>query len=186
MKSLWVWLFKLFGWKIDGTVPEDVKKCVVVVGPHTSFWDFLVGVPARELLGFESKFFIKSSLCVGPLGWFLLKLGAIPVHRKKGNTRLVDLAIEEYNKRDELIIAVTPEGTRSYNPKWRTGFYHIANGAKVPIVMAGMCFKTKRVVIGERFIPTGNVDDDIVRIKRFFYNFVGKHPEKGIRKEEIE
>ncbi|OHX65038.1 1-acyl-sn-glycerol-3-phosphate acyltransferase [Flammeovirga pacifica] len=185
MIKLWVWLFKLLGWKVKGEVPYHIKKCVVVVGPHTSFWDFIVGVPAREIWGLESKYFIKSSLCKGLLGKVLLKLGAIPVERKKKDTRLVDQAIEQFNEREELIIAVTPEGTRSYNPKWKSGFWHIAKGANVPIVMAGICFKKKEVVIGENFMPTDDKDADILTIKTYLSNFIGKHPEKGIQKNEL-
>ncbi|ANQ47967.1 1-acyl-sn-glycerol-3-phosphate acyltransferase [Flammeovirga yaeyamensis] len=185
MIKLWVWLFKFFGWKVTGEVPYHLKKCVVVVGPHTSFWDFMVGVPARAILGLESKYFIKSDLCKGPLGKLLIKLGAIPVDRKKNNTRLVDLAINEFNAREELIIAVTPEGTRSYSPKWKSGFWHIARGANIPIIMIGFCFKRKEVVIGDYFMPSDDKEADILKIKTYLSDFTGKHPEKGILKSEL-
>lgn len=180
MKTLWVLLFKLFGWKVVGTLPKEIKKMIVVVGPHTSFWDFVIGIPAREIVGVQSKFFIKSSLCKGPMGSFLKSLGAIPVIRSK-NTRLVDQVISEFNKRDELIMAVTPEGTRSYNPNWKSGFYRIAVGANVPIFMVGFCFKTKRVVFGEKIDPSGDMEEDIIKIKKYLGQFVAKHPEKGIK-----
>ncbi|MBD0402869.1 1-acyl-sn-glycerol-3-phosphate acyltransferase [Flammeovirga sp. EKP202] len=180
MRTIWIWLFKLAGWKVEGIFPNEVKKMVVVVGPHTSFWDFMVGVPARDIVGIKAKFFIKSTLCKGLLGRFLLKQGAIPVVRTK-NTRLVDQVIQEFNQREELIMAVTPEGTRSYNDNWKTGFYRIAMGANVPIYMVGMCFKTKRIVFGEYIIPSGNIEEDTLKIKTYLSQFVGKHPQKGIR-----
>ncbi|AZQ61639.1 acyltransferase [Flammeovirga pectinis] len=179
MRTLSIWLFKLLGWKVEGALPNDVKKFVVVVGPHTSFWDFILGIPARKIVGVQSKFFIKSSLCKGILGKFLISLGAIPVDRSK-KTRLVDNVIDEFNSRSELIMAVTPEGTRSYNENWKTGFYRIAKGANVPIYMVGICFKTKRYIFGAKATLTDDMDKDIYNIKKYLGQFQGKHPTKGI------
>lgn len=179
MKNIARFLFWCFGWKIEENSPEGVKKCVIVVGPHTSNWDFVLGRLAFILYGIKPKILIKKDLFFPPLGWILKGLGGIPVDRKKNNN-ITDLAVGLFEKREELYMVFTPEGTRSYNPNWKKGFYYIALKAKVPIYICYMDFENKKGGFHSLFEPTGNVDKDIAYIKSVLGQFRGKFPEKGI------
>ena len=179
MKNLARFLFKIFGWKIEENSPQGVKKCVIVVGPHTSNWDFVLGRLAFILYGIKPKILIKKDLFFPPLGWILKALGGIPVDRKKNNN-ITELAVGLFQNREELYMVFTPEGTRSYNPNWKKGFYYIALKAKVPIYICYMDFENKKGGFHSLFEPTGDVDKDIAYIKSVLGKFKGKYPEKGI------
>lgn len=173
-------LYKLFGWKVDGKKP-DLKKYVIIVAPHTSNWDFFVGWGARNVIGFRPNFLAKNSLFKIPfVGWFLQFIGGVPVDRSK-NTNMVDEVVKLYSEREEFIMTITPEGTRSYSPKWKTGFYRIAHQAKVPIVKIGFDYATKTVFIDKPFTPSGDLESEIEKIKDYFKQFTGKNPEDGVR-----
>lgn len=171
--------FRLFGWKIQGGLPL-LKKYVIIVAPHTSNLDFLVGWAAREISGLKSQFLAKNSLFKIPVvGWFFRTIGGHPVDRSR-NTNLVDQVVNLFNSNEEFVMTVTPEGTRSYNPNWKTGFYRIADKAKVPIVMVGFDFERKMVEFREPFYTTGNLEADIEFIKSYYRTMKGRHPEKGV------
>ena len=175
--------FKLSGWKVDGKKP-DVKKYVIIVAPHTSNWDFFVGWTARNLIGFRPNFLAKKELFKIPVvGWFLSSIGGVAVDRKskKKSTQLVQQVVDLYKERDEFIMTITPEGTRSYAPRWKTGFYRIAVDAEVPIVKIGFDYGTKTVFIDEPFYPSGDMDKEVEDIKDYFRKFKGKNPEDGVR-----
>lgn len=173
-------LFKAFGWKVVGRLPIE-KKYVVIVAPHTSNIDFLVGMGARNVMGFYPNFLAKKSLFQIPLlGQFLKFVGGVPVNRNR-KTNLVDQVVNYYNEKDEFIMTITPEGTRSYAPKWKTGFYRIAQQADVPILKVGFDYPSKTVYFDEVFYVTGDMDKDIQVIKNYFKQFKGKHPENGVR-----
>lgn len=175
--SFW---FKLFGWKIKGKKAE-LKKYVVIVAPHTSNMDFLVGMAAKSILRLKSDFLAKKSLFRIPLfGAFLRSVGGHPVDRTK-KMNMVDQVVRLFERNDELVMTVTPEGTRSYNSNWKTGFYRIAHQAGVPIVMVGFDYEHKVVEFREPFYTTGNVDEDMEYFKAYFRTLKGKHPEKGVR-----
>jgi len=169
----------LNSWKIEENSPTGVKKCVIVVGPHTSNWDFVLGRLAFILYGIKPKILIKKDLFFPPLGWLLKALGGIPVDRKKNNN-ITDLAVRLFAKSDELYMVFTPEGTRSYNPNWKKGFYYIALKAKVPIYICYMDFENKKGGFHSLFEPTGDIDKDIAYIKSVLGQFKGKYPDKGI------
>ncbi|GAB4248246.1 MAG: lysophospholipid acyltransferase family protein [Ekhidna sp.] len=175
-------LYKLFGWKVKGKKP-DLKKYVIIVAPHTSNWDFFVGWGARNVIGFKPNFLAKDSLFKIPLiGWFLKFIGGVPVERKnkRKSKQLVEQVVDLYKTRDEFVMTITPEGTRSYAPKWKTGFYRIAQEAHVPIVKIGFDYPSKTVTIAEPFYPTGNMEEEIEEIKNYFKQFTGKNPEDGV------
>jgi len=176
-------ILRLMGWKIDETTPENVKKCIVVVGPHTSNWDFIIGRLAFRHYRVPAKFLIKKEAFFFPFGYFLKKLGGIPVDRKKNNN-LTDYAVKLFNEYETLFLVFTPEGTRSYNPNWKKGFYYIAQKAKVPIYIAYMDYENKIGGFHSLFQPTGDVDKDIRYIKSVLSQFKGKFPENGIKVEE--
>jgi len=179
MRLIVRFFFWLFGWKIDKHSPEGVKKCVVAVGPHTSNWDFIIGKMAFISFGVNAKFLIKKSLFFFPLGFFMKRMGGIPVDRSKANN-LTSKARELFETNENLFLVFTPEGTRSFNPNWKKGFYYIAIEAKVPIYIAYIDYKNKMGGFHSLFEPTGDLKKDILEIKKTLAQFSGKYPEKGI------
>jgi 1-acyl-sn-glycerol-3-phosphate acyltransferase len=179
MRKFAAFIFRLFGWKIDPNSPKGVEKCVVVVGPHTSNWDFVLGRLAFVMYGLKPKILIKKDLFFPPLGWILKLLGGIPVDRKKNNN-MTEQAAELFKKYDQLYLVFTPEGTRSYNPNWKKGFYYIAQKANVPIYICYMDYEKKIGGFHSLFQPTGDVDKDIAYIKSIMGQYKGRFPEKGV------
>jgi 1-acyl-sn-glycerol-3-phosphate acyltransferase len=179
MKGFARFILKLFGWNIDPNPPEGVKKFVIAVGPHTSNWDFIIGRLAFIMYGIKPKILIKKDLFFPPLGWVLKGLGGIPVDRKKNNN-ITDYAVKLFNEREELCMVFTPEGTRSYNPNWKKGFYYIALKAKVPIYICYMDYEKKIGGFHSRFEPTGDVEKDIAYIKSVMGQYKGRFPENGV------
>lgn len=172
-------LFRLFGWRIEGGLPE-VKKYVIVVAPHTSNWDFAVGYCVRHILDLRPDFLAKNSLFKIPLvGWFLRSMGGHPVDRSKANN-IVDLIVEKFNESEKFIMTITPEGTRSYSPNWKTGFYRVAEKANVPIVLAGFDYEKKTVYFDKPRYVTGDMEADIEQMKEWFRPKKGRYPEKGV------
>jgi 1-acyl-sn-glycerol-3-phosphate acyltransferase len=176
-------LLKWFGWKIDPTTPDGVKKAVVVMGPHTSNWDFIIGRMAFSHYKVKSKFLIKKELFFFPFGYVLKALGGVPVDRKKNNN-LVDFASSYFNENDECFMVFTPEGTRSYSPNWKKGFYFIAQKANVPIYIGYIDYKKKTGGFYGRFEISGDIEKDVKEIKKILSNYSGRFPEKGIRAED--
>jgi 1-acyl-sn-glycerol-3-phosphate acyltransferase len=179
MGKITYFILKIFGWKIDKSAPQGIKKAVIVVGPHTSNWDFIIGKMAFMNYGIKGRFLIKKELFFPPFGWILKAMGGIPVDRKKNNN-FTDLAVSYFEENDSMFMVFTPEGTRSYNPNWKKGFYHIAMKANVPIYIAYMDYEKKIGGFHSLFQPTGNSDEDILKIKNILKNYKGKFPENGI------
>ena len=177
----WKTWWKLNGWTFAGESPFHLKKAVVIVGPHTSWKDLIVGLAARNILQLQHiKFLGKKELFHGPLGWFLRSAGGTPVDR--GNNKgLVSQAVELFNSKEEFILALAPEGTRKKVNRLRTGFYFIARNANVPIVMIGLDFSNKQVVISEPFYTTEDQEEDFNNIHSFFSSVQGRHPEYGLQ-----
>ncbi len=177
---LYILLFKIFGWKIEGSFPVELKKYIVAVAPHTSNWDFPLGVMTRSILKMKHTYFLgKDSLFKPPYGWFFRWLGGYPVDRTKSNDK-VQQVVDIFNKHENFIIGVAPEGTRKKVAKLRTGFYYIAKGANIPIIPVGFDFSKKRVVLGKPFYPTDNIDLDFETLRTFYRPMRGKNPELGI------
>ena len=168
-------LLSLFKWELDTSI-ELPKKCVVCIAPHTSNWDFIVGILFKYATNLQASFFMKKEWFRFPLSISMKLLGGIPIDRSKKNN-VTDIIAEEFNKRDSLIIGLTPEGTRSLNYEWKKGFYYIAQKANVPIVLAYIDFKKKKVGYNKLLIPT-NYEDDIIMIKKYYSNINAKYPEK--------
>jgi 1-acyl-sn-glycerol-3-phosphate acyltransferase len=170
-------ILKLFGWKVIGRIPVDVRKCVVIVAPHTSYWDFVWGRLAYWDMGVKVKFLIKKEVFVFPFGGLLKHLGGIPVNRKSG-ANMVEVISRMFSKYNSLIITITPEGTRKKVTNWKKGFYYIALKAKVPIALGILDYKTKECGIGKILTPTGDLEKDFKMIEDFYRGRTGKHPEK--------
>jgi 1-acyl-sn-glycerol-3-phosphate acyltransferase len=174
-------MLKLMGWNINPNVPPHFKKCVLVMAPHTSNWDYFIGIMAFwGVYQIDIKQLVKKELFFPPLSWILKSLGGIPVNRN-GPSKLTVTIAELYKNTDELTIVFTPEGTRSYNPNWKKGFYHIAKKANVPICLGYMDYSTKTGgVLPIEFELSDNIDNDIEKIKKIYSKFKGKYPEKGV------
>lgn len=177
MRGLAKLILRMMGWKIIDTIPRDIKKCVMVIAPHTSNWDFVIGRLAFFQLRLPVKFLIKKELFVFPLGSLIKAMGGIPVDRKKSHNVVMQVA-DKFNKRDSLFVVITPEGTRSYNPKWKKGFYYIAEMADVPIALGYLDYKKKEGGIGKIFRPSTKIHHDLQHIYAFYKDKKGKHPEK--------
>ncbi len=166
VRGLLVALYRLRGWHIDGR-PPAAKKFVLVGAPHTSNWDFAVFLGATDELGIRASYLGKHSLFRWPLRRFMLDMGGIPVDRSK-RSNYVEQVIAEFARRDELALVIAPEGTRHSDGRWRSGFYHIAIGAGVPIGPAWLDRRTRRAAIGEAMLPTGDYAADLRRIAQFY------------------
>ena len=154
------------GWRIDGTPPPD-KKFVLAGAPHTSNWDFAIFLGAVDQLGFQPSYLGKHSLFRWPLRRFMLDMGGIPIDRTK-RANYVDQVVAEFDRHDELALVIAPEGTRDSDGRWKSGFYHIALGAGVPIVLAWIDRERRRGAIGPVIHPSGNYRADIQRIADHF------------------
>ena len=174
---IWWWINR---WKINGSFPRHLKKVIILVAPHTSWRDIIVGLAARvKLKIYKAKFLGKKELFDGPFGWYFKWLGGVPVDRfsKHG---MVEQVAEMFNRQDEFIIALSPEGTRKKVDKLRTGFYHIAKLANVPIQMVGFDFSKKEIRLAEPFYISSNEEADFNHIIDFFANIKGYHPNSGL------
>lgn len=173
-------IFRMAGWRIEKRLSEMPKKCVFCVAPHTSNWDFIVGRICYSALdlGIKPKFLIKKFWTDFPFGLIIKPLGGIGVDRGKKNN-LVDTVVSEMNSHESFQLAITPEGTRKSNKHWKRGFYLIARNSNVPLILAGIDFKRKTVILDGSFVPTDDMDSDIERIKQWYIenNVQGKHPE---------
>lgn len=174
-------VFWLTGWTVDAPLP-DLPKWELVVAPHTSYWDFFYIILAEIIVtaGFHTlkiSWLGKHTLFRRPLGGLFRRLGGIPVDRSARHA-LVDQVVEAFRRREQLVIAVTPEGTRKRTPGWRTGFYYIALGAGVPMLLAFVDFKRKLVQTGPLITPSGDIDADLAIFRDFFGPVTARHPEK--------
>jgi 1-acyl-sn-glycerol-3-phosphate acyltransferase len=168
-------MMTLTGWKFDGAIPNE-PKFVLIVAPHTSNWDFFVGLWAYFALGFKASFLAKHTVFVGPVGAFMRWLGGIPVNRSVSRDRVAE-SVDAFNANEKLVLLIAPEGTRKFVPDWKTGFYHVADGAHVPIVPVAFDFENKVIRIFPPFRTTGNRDADIGALKNLYRGIKGKHPE---------
>jgi 1-acyl-sn-glycerol-3-phosphate acyltransferase len=174
--QLCVWWFKWTGWKVEGSFPPEIKQYVLVVAPHTSNVDFFIGVAARKILGIDVKYLAKKELFKFPFRGLFLGLGGYPVDRSKKNS-LVDQVVGFFNAPVSFALCVTPEGTRKRRDTWKTGFYVMATQAEVPIVMVGFDYALKKVIVSDFFDPSGNMEEDLEHMHRFFEKITPKHPE---------
>ena len=163
------------GWSFEGALPDE-PKFVIIVAPHTSNWDFVVGVAALFSLGFRVSFLGKDSLFKWPLGVFMRWLGGVAVDRSVSRDRVAE-AVGAFNTSEKLVLVVAPEGTRKRVEDWKTGFYHVAHGANVPIVPVAFDYGTKTVRLGPPFRTTGNARADIALLKEFYRGVTPKTPE---------
>lgn len=169
--------FRLMGWKIVGTINPEVKKCVMMVMPHTCNFDFFIGLLSRGIIGLEMNFVGKKELFVFPFGYYFRSIGGAPLDRS-GGKNLVDAIVDVFNAREIFRMAIAPEGTRKKVFQLKTGFYYIALKAGVPIIPIAFDYAKKEVRIGNPVHVTGNFDADMELILPHFRGAVGRFPEK--------
>lgn len=180
MRLLWIIYLKILGWKISDQYPYHLKKFVLIAAPHTSAYDFFLALAVRSYLRiYDIRYFGKEELFKGPFGFIFRKTGGIPVDRFNKNA-MVDQVVDLFNQNEKFVIGLSPEGTRKRVERLRTGFYHIAKKANVPIVMAGMDFKNKKITIAPPFYPTDDIDADMKFILNYFVDLQGKIPAYGL------
>ena len=167
------WLFlKLMGWRLEGRPPKEPKYVLIAV-PHTTNWDFPITLSMAFIFDFEIFWMGKDSLFKGWKGPVMRWMGGIAIDRSSSNN-VVEQTIEAFNSNDRLVVTIPPEGTRSKVDKWKTGFYYIAVGAKVPVAMGYLDYKHKVGGFKDTFYPTGDVDKDIAAMRKVYEGISGK------------
>ena len=177
ISSLSRFILRLFGWRTSAVLPENIVKVVLIVAPHTSYWDFVIGRMTFWSSKLKIRVLIKKEVFVFPLGWFLRKLGGVPVARGQRNN-LVEQAAELFQKNTTMAIVITPEGTRRKVRHWKKGFYYIAMEARVPIALGFIDYSTKTGGIGPLIYPTGDYEKDLSSIMEFYQDKIGRYPER--------
>lgn len=167
---------KIIGWKCIGEKP-DVPKCIIVGAPHTSNWDLPIMLAIALLLKLDVYWMGKDAIFRPPFRGLFKWLGGIPIDRSQSNST-VPQTIELFNHTENLSILIPPEGTRKKTQRWKTGFYHIAVGANIPIVMGFVDYEKKRSGLGITYYPTGEIDTDLPEIQQYYEQFTPKYPDK--------
>jgi 1-acyl-sn-glycerol-3-phosphate acyltransferase len=157
---------RLAGWRFEGPVPTE-KKYVALAVPHTSNWDGLLLLLLAETIGLRMRWMVKQSALKGPMGPLLRSLGAVPIDRSRSHN-MVDQMIEQFRDNDEFVLFIPPEGTRARAEHWKSGFYHIAVGARVPVAPSYLDYGRKRAGIGKPIAMTGDVHKDMDALRSFY------------------
>jgi 1-acyl-sn-glycerol-3-phosphate acyltransferase len=174
------------GWRPEGASPV-ARRYVLIAAPHTSNWDLAYLLAISTVMDVNISFMAKHTLFRGPMGSAMRAVGGIPVRRHRTESLVSQMALA-LNDSDRLALVVPAEGTRGYVPHWKSGFYHIAREANVPIVMGYLDYPRKRGGFGPELIPTGDIREDMDEIRSFYADKVGRRPDQvgAIRlKEEM-
>jgi 1-acyl-sn-glycerol-3-phosphate acyltransferase len=172
------WTLRAFGWKTSSTLPEGISKAVLIVAPHTSYWDFVIGRMTFGASKLSVRVLIKEESFKFPLGGVLKMLGGVPVARGNTKNNMVEKAVEYLNSHDDLVIVITPEGSRKRVRQWKKGFYLIAERAKVPIALGFIDYKKKTGGVGSILYPSGDYEKDLITIQNFYKGITARHPER--------
>lgn len=179
VRRLFLWAYKRLGWTAEGTPPPD-RRCVIIAVPHTSNWDFLFFLGLTDALGIKAHFMGKQSLFRWPMGRFMRDMGGVAIDRSSRHN-VVEAMIAEFARRKEFMLVIAPEGTRKAVGEWRTGFYHIAMGAGVPLVCGRIDYGTKTGGLGPALMPTGDYEADMAKIVDYYRDATPRHPERAIK-----
>jgi 1-acyl-sn-glycerol-3-phosphate acyltransferase len=173
-----VGIYKRHGWRAHGVVPTP-RKFVLIAAPHTSNWDFVYFLGLTDELGIKPHFMAKTSLFRWPFTNFMRDMGGVEVDRSSSKN-YVQQMIDEFKRRKEFMLTIAPEGTRGTVKAWKTGFYHIAMGAGVPLVVGMMDYGTKTGGLGPAIWPTGDYKADMGKLAELYATVTPKHPAKGM------
>ncbi len=168
------WWLRSMGWRLQGNFP-NTNKLVLCVAPHTSNWDFFVGLAAVFALGLKLNFLAKDSLFKGPVGWGLRQLGGIAINRRQRHGVVAQLS-QTLRQRPETLLCITPEGTRSPVTNWKTGFLQIAHQAQVPVLLVAFDYKKKQIVFGPVKQISENIEAEMAAVYEFYAKVPAKHP----------
>jgi len=168
---------RMCGWRVEGSLPPGLARAVVIAAPHTTNWDLPYMLAVAFALGVRPSWLGKQELFRGPFGWLLRWLGGVPVDRSR-RSNLVEQAVERLHAADRLFLVIPPSGTRSRAPHWKSGFYHVARGAQVPLVCAFLDYPRRTGGIGPVFVPTGDLHHDMDRLRLFYRDIRGKYPDQ--------
>lgn len=175
-QRLGIWWLRVLGWKLEGEFP-DVPKAIMVAAPHTSNWDGAVTLGVVLAMRLSLHWMGKDSMFRWPFRGLLLWMGGIPVDRSAGRG-LVQTTVEKFAENRAYLVLISPEGTRSATREWKTGFYKIAEAARVPILLAYIDFSRKVVGFGPLIVPGGDMERDIRHIRNFYEDKVARHAER--------
>ncbi len=167
-------LLRITGWEIRGEIP-DVPKMVIIVAPHTSNWDFVLGLLVIFSLRLKTGWLGKHTIFKKPFRNLLIKLGGIPINRAKPQG-IIEQITEAFAREDKFILGLAPEGTRKKVTKWKTGFYHIARKAGAPVLLGGIDYGKKKLEFGPLLYPTDDLDKDMETVKRYYETVKAKYP----------
>jgi 1-acyl-sn-glycerol-3-phosphate acyltransferase len=168
-------LLKILGWKTSGKLPRE-KKYVIIVAPHTSNWDLFYGIILAFALKLDARYIAKQELFRGLSSPLMTWSGAIPVDRSSSH-HIVDQMVSVLNEHEKFVLALAPEGTRHRKDYWKSGFYHIALDAHIPILLAFIDYASKTGGAGPLIYPTGDLEQDMSVIRNFYLTVKGRHPE---------
>ena len=180
-------IMRLFGWRVVVEAP-DLSKFVFVGAPHTSNLDFFITALTLATLGIDGHFVMKHTPFVGPIGWFLRWFGGIPLDRDRTRDFVTQM-VDEFEGRDKFLLAIMPEGTRGKDTEakgWRSGFYYIAKGAGVPLVLVIFDYANRRMRVGPTIFPGESYEADLQLVQSFFVGVEGKNPELMLALGETE
>ena len=174
---------EMMGWELDNHWPLDLDQCVMIAAPHTSNWDALYARLALKALGVNVRLTIKDSYMKLPFGPFVRAMGGIGIDRTPKNAgeprlSMVQVMTDLFKQHPKLVMLVTPEATRAKQEEWKTGFYHVASSAGVPIALAYMDYAKKKTGVGKIVYPTGDYEKDMAEIMDFYAQISAKFPEK--------
>jgi 1-acyl-sn-glycerol-3-phosphate acyltransferase len=176
MKLIAKLILKMMGWRVANPMPAGIKKAVIIMAPHTSNLDFIIGRLGFATIGLKARIIIKKESFFFPMGILLRWLGAVPMDRGYSTKTLKNIH-DLMEQTDEFFLLITPEGTRKLARNWKKGFYFIAQNSKVPIIMGYLDYRTKTGGFGPVVYPGGNYEDDIRKIEEFYMNKQARFPE---------
>jgi 1-acyl-sn-glycerol-3-phosphate acyltransferase len=175
-RGLGAFLLRLSGFHLEGEYPAHLAKYVMIVAPHTSNWDFVVGLFAKWALGLRVRFLAKHTIFRFPLGTFLRWWGGMPIRRHEAGGVVPD-AVAAFRENESLCVVITPEGTRTKVAAWKSGFYRIAHEAGVPIVPVAFDYVKRAIRFHPPFWPTGDYDADLPKLQACFSREIALRPE---------
>lgn len=168
-------MLRLLGWHVNDQRPTGLGSAIYLVVPHTSNWDFFIGLFARSVARIDAKYLAKKSLFDSVFGWFFRATGGYPVDRSR-SMHITDQVVAYFNTVPGFSIAITPEGTRKKVQTWKTGFWRIAKNAGVPLVLTSFDYPTRTVTLSAPFQLGDDMDKDIATLMEYFKPFTGKNP----------
>ncbi len=175
-RSIGRFILWVMGWKFEGNLPEN-KKFMIIVAPHTSNWDFFIGITVVFAVGFRAHWLGKHTIFRKPFGTYMKWMGGIPVDRSRA-VNVVDQVIFRIKEEESMVLGMSPEGTRKKVERWKTGFYRIAKGAGIPIVPTALDYSKKTIEFFSPFLLTGDQESDIFHLQQLFQGVIPKYPAK--------